>query len=345
MKMRMKKILFLVSLCLLCGCQRKESPMALYGFSVAEQVRFHPVKSDFLFKPTAIEVFDSLVLVHDPVENNTYTLFRLGASAPLLSGGQKGSGPDDILYGQFIDKINEKEFQVVDIAGRKTLVYNLDSILQTRTFRPVRSFFYSEAESQKVEGMQYAYYVDDSQKIGLGDSKYGKYFCLAQDTVTYFGNYPEEEGMKMSPFYLYQGVLHINDHRDRMLYHSPIGYYYELFAREGGTWESCFKEYIPTEHTEDAVTENTPMGICSADLDDEFVYLLFSGRTGKQFPEETFLTSHILVLNTHGEKIKSLETDRLNISIAVAGKQRRIYAIAKNPETGEYEVGYYPLAK
>lgn len=341
----MKKFQFLVLLCFLCGCKQKESPMALYGFNVTEQVRFHPVKSDFLFKPTAIEVFDSLVLVHDPVENNTYTLFRLGASAPLLSGGQKGSGPDDILYGQFIDKINEKEFQVVDIAGRKTLVYNLDSILQTRTFRPVRSFFYSEAESQKVEGMQYAYYVDDSQKIGLGDSKYGKYFCLAQDTVTYFGNYPEEEGMKMSPFYLYQGVLHINDRRDRMLYHSPIGYYYELFAREGGTWESCFKEYIPTEHTEDAVTENTPMGICSADLDDEFVYLLFSGRTGKQFPEETFLVSHILVLNTHGEKIKSLETDRLNISIAVAGKQRRIYAIAKNPETGEYEVGYYPLTK
>ena len=141
--------------------------MDLYGFSVAEQVCFHPVKSDFLFKPTAIEVFDSLVLVHDPVENNTYTLFRLGASSPLLSGGQKGSGPDDILYGQFIDKINEKEFQVVDIASRKTMVYNLDSILQTRTFRPVRSFFYSEAESQKVEGMQYAYYVDDSQKIEL----------------------------------------------------------------------------------------------------------------------------------------------------------------------------------
>ena len=341
----MKKFQFLVLLCFLYGCKQKESPMDLYGFSVAEQVCFHPVKSDFLFKPTAIEVFDSLVLVHDPVENNTYTLFRLGASSPLLSGGQKGSGPDDILYGQFIDKINEKEFQVVDIAGRKTMVYNLDSILQTRTFRPVRSFFYSEAESQKVEGMQYAYYVDDSQKIGLGDSKYGKYFCLTKDTVTYFGNYPEEEGMKMSPFYLYQGVLHINDRRDRMLYHSPIGYYYELYAREGCTWKACFKEYIPTEHTEDAVTENTPMGICSADLDDEFVYLLFSGRTGKQFPEETFLASHILVLNTRGEKIKSLETDRLNISIAVAGKQRRIYAIAKNPETGEYEVGYYPLTK
>lgn len=341
----MKKILFLFFLCLLCGCQRKELPMAPYGFSVTEQVCFHLVKSDFLFKPTAIEIFDSLVLVHDPVENNTYTLFRLNASAPLLSGGQKGSGPDDILYGQFIDKINSKEFQVVDIAGRKTLVYNLDSILQTRSFRPVRSFFYSEAESQKMEGLQYAYYVDDSLKIGLGDSKYGKYFCLAKDTVTHFGNYPEEEDKSMSPFYLYQGVLHINDRRNMILYHSPVGYYYELYAREGNTWNACFKEYMPTEHMEDAVTENTPMGICSADLDEKFVYLLFSGRTGKQFPEETFLASHILVLNTRGEKVKSLETDRLNVSIAVASEQRRIYAIAKNPETGEYEVGYYSLTK
>ena len=65
----MKKFQFLVLLCFLYGCKQKESPMDLYGFSVAEQVCFHPVKSDFLFKPTAIEVFDSLVLVHDPVEN------------------------------------------------------------------------------------------------------------------------------------------------------------------------------------------------------------------------------------------------------------------------------------
>mgnify|MGYP003288736422 CR=1 FL=1 len=79
--------------------------------------------------------------------------------------------------------------------------------------------------------------------------------------------------------------------------------------------------------------------------DEYFVYLLFSGRTVKQFPEETFLASHILVLNNRREKIKSLETDRLNISIAVASEQRRIYAIAKNPETGEYEVGYYSFTK
>ena len=341
----MKKYLFLALLCILCGCQEKESPMAPYGFNVTEQVCFHPVKSDFLFKPTAIEVFDSLVLVHDPVEDNTYTLFQLDASAPLLSGGRRGTGPDDILYGQFIDKINDKEFQVVDIAGRKTLVYNLDSILQTRSFRSVRSFFYSEVESQKVEGLQYAYYVDDNLKIGLGDSKYGKYYCLAKDTVTFFGNYPKVEGMNMSPFYLHQGVLHLNDRRNFMLYHSPVGYYYELYAREGDAWKACFKEHIPTECVDDAITENTPMGICSADLDEEFVYLLFSGRTGKLFPEDTFLASHILVLDTHGEKIKSLETDRLNISIAVASEQGRIYAIAKNPETGEYEVGYYSLTK
>ena len=161
MKMRMKKVFFLISLCLLCGCQRKESPMALYGFGVTEQVRFHPVKSDFLFKPTAIEVFDSLVLVHDPVENNTYTLFRPGASAPLLSGGQKGSGPDDILYGQFIDKINDKElllwvkgrlrlrcwellqrtrsevsFYVSDHGKNKIFSYDMDSVLADPDYTP-----------------------------------------------------------------------------------------------------------------------------------------------------------------------------------------------------------------
>lgn len=41
-----------------------------------------------------------------------------------------GNGPDDILYGQFIDKVGERCFQVVDGAGQKTLVYNLDSILK-----------------------------------------------------------------------------------------------------------------------------------------------------------------------------------------------------------------------
>lgn len=251
-----------------------------------------------------------------------------------------GNGPDDILYGQFIDKVGERCFQVVDGAGQKTLVYNLDSILKKRSFVPIRSFFYSDLKLNKDEFVQNCYYVNDTLKWGLGASARGKYFCIGSHSLTYAGAYPELADME-NPFYFYQGVLHISFDRNWVLYHSPIGYYYELYRKSGEEWKQVFVEHLPVPHVKDAVLPETPMGICSADFGADCVYLLFSGRTLKEDAQEAFLASHILVVNKEGKKIKSLETDRLNLSISVDEKRKRIYAIGKNPENGEYEVGYY----
>ena len=67
---------FLLLLCLtVFSCTTKQPLLEKYGFTDTEQVTFQAVASNFLFKPIAIEVFDSLILVHDPVEENTFTLF------------------------------------------------------------------------------------------------------------------------------------------------------------------------------------------------------------------------------------------------------------------------------
>lgn len=147
-----------------------------------------------------------------------------------------GNGPDDILYGQFIDKVGERCFQVVDGAGQKTLVYNLDSILKKRSFVPIRSFFYSDLKLNKDEFVQNCYYVNDTLKWGLGASARGKYFCIGSHSLTYAGAYPELADME-NPFYFYQGVLHISFDRNWVLYHSPIGYYYELYRKSGEEWK------------------------------------------------------------------------------------------------------------
>lgn len=57
---------FLLLLCLtVFSCTTKQPLLEKYGFTDTEQVTFQAVASNFLFKPTAIEVFDSLILVHD----------------------------------------------------------------------------------------------------------------------------------------------------------------------------------------------------------------------------------------------------------------------------------------
>ena len=339
----MKYIVAVLFLSLLYGCTSKEHPMEKYGFDITEEIHFHPIHNDFLFKPTAIEFFDSLLLVHDPVEENTYTLFNAYTSELILCGGQKGSGPNDIMYGQFIDKINAKGFQVVDMISRKTLVFNIDTILDRKKFLPVRSFFYDDLFSEKPEGLESCYYVNDSLMWGLGNFPKGKYLCLTAEGDSYIGNYPQDIKMEISPFYLYQGVLHVSQERNRILYHSPLGYYYELYEEgKEGKWKKRFEEYLPlVEHVNDAVTDATPMGICSADFGIDCLFLLFSGRTIKESPTEAFLASHILMMDFDGNKRKCLETDRLNVSICVDTEHDRIYAIAKNPDNGEYEVGYY----
>lgn len=338
-----KKLYLFIVTCMFLGCNaEKESLVHQYGFERLGELKFHLLDlNESLFKPIAMDVFDSLLLVYDPVEGLNYTVYNLNTLKPVLSGAQKGEGPDDVLYGPFFDKKGQKEFQIADLSNRKILFYDMDSIVGRNSFQPTRRLMYSQFDGQTDGSIEIMYNVNDTLQVAIGPFQSGKLAFLSPSGVRYAGAYPSDLEVSSHPFFLYQGVLQINNDRDIILYHSPLGYYYEVYKLDASGPKLLFTEYEPVEHVDDASTINTISGICSADFVDDKIYLLFSGRTRKEYQDEEWLANDILVLDETGHKIGSYHTDRDNAWISIDAAKKRIYCIAKNPVTYEFEIGYY----
>ena len=337
----MKKFKLLLIVLFLLGCSNNKNLMSKYGFESTQELSFNLIDlNDSIYLPRWVEIFDSLLLVYDPIDKYNYAIFNINTQSLVIRGGEKGEGPDDIMYGQFVDKINDKEFQVSDLTNRKILIYNIDSIISNNTFKPIKKVFYSQYEMKSKESLEIMYYLNDSINIGIGPFNSGKYAFIKNNEVNYVGKYPDELITQGHPFYVHQGVFQINDERDIILYHSPLGLYYEIYACDNGEFNKINGEYVLTEFVNDCSTENTIKGINSADFAKNEIFLLFSGKTDKEYSNAVF-ADNILVCDIDGTKKRSYKTDRNNICIGVDSLNRRIYCVAQNPENYEFEVGYY----
>lgn len=126
------------------------------------------------FKPQSIEVFDSLLLISDPIEGDLYLLVNLHTGKLECKGGQRGEGPQDMLYGAIIDKIDDDKFQVVDVMSRKNCVFSIAKILDECIFEPITIYPYNQ-EKENDERLVSLYQINDSSYLGLGMFEKGKY--------------------------------------------------------------------------------------------------------------------------------------------------------------------------
>lgn len=338
----MKYLIFLLSAILFINCHPSKEDFISYGFKETKKLSFTSLDiEESIYEPHAIEVFDSLLLLYDPIESINYTIINLNTLKPIIKGIQKGEGPNDILYGAFIDKIGKNKFQIVDQSSQKILVYSIDSIIKNKAFTPIERRAFKDQHTQPKDQLMTLYIINDSTDIGLGLFENGKYSYYQKDSTRYFGEYPKETLVNPHPFYLHQGVIQINNDRNYILYHSPLGYYYELLSIEESQLKKIFTEYKPIIHVDDATTEETKHGICSADFTDEKIFLLYSGRTRKEYPNDSYFSKDILTLKYDGTKSICYKLDKSVLTMSIDSERKKIYVVAQNDETKELEIGYY----
>ena len=337
----MKKLILLLIILFIEGCSNNESSMAKYGFENSKELSFNLLDlNESIYRPTGVEIFDSLLLIYDPVDKYNYAIYNINTLSLVIRGGEKGEGPDDIMYGQFVDKINNKEFQVSDLVNRKILIYNIDSIIKNRTFKPINKIFFSQYDTKGKGSIETMYYLNDSVNIAIGPFTSGKYAYLNNNRIDYVGKYPDELKSVGHPFYIHQGVLQINEKRNIILYHSPLGLYYEIYTYDDGINNKIGGDYVLTEFVNDCSTNNTMKGINSADFADNEIFMLFSGKSDKESSNAIF-ADNILVCDLNGTKKKCYKTNRSNLCISLDALNRKIYCIAQNIENYEFEIGYY----
>lgn len=163
----------------------------------------------------------------------------------------------------------------------------------------------------------------------------------------YVYKYPEDNFGDDKMLYkamAYQGKIVVNNKLDRLLFCSSKFSYFELFQLVNERLESIKKEYrgkykYDISNDENFVfahpLEDNVEGFIDAYSTDEYIYMLYSGRSiedpGISTHEQACLSNQILVYDWKGNLIIRYTTDVDLKHICVSDNGKTIYAIAYNP--------------
>lgn len=343
----MKTYIYIVISCLIC-CSCSMSVHNSYPVYEKEiNLKYESLGCDSLFfKPLCLEVFDSLLLVCESTKENVFKLLNMNTLQIVSEGGRIGNGPNDLMSYTILDKIDNKRFQVTDVFNKKILFYNVEEIVETGRFVP-----YAYQSYNNINGYDNSifimYEMKDSVYVGLGMVENAKYAIYTPEGVMQTGCYPDNSERTINPYLIHQGVLHIDRTRDLLLYHSPMGYYYELLSYKHGQLNTLITDYLSHPYRisngQCLLTENTPCGINQAEFVEDGILLLYSGRTMKEYPKTAFYCDKILYNTFEGEHKLQYNLERQVSMMAVDGVNERVYVISVNPNTYELELGYYQI--
>ena len=62
----------------------------------------------------------------------------------------------------------------------------------------------------KENSIQLLYQINDSTCVGLGPINGAKYLLHGNKENKYIGEYPEQSATQVNPYWIHQGILHIN---------------------------------------------------------------------------------------------------------------------------------------
>jgi len=308
-----------------------------------------------VLKPLTFEVFDNIFIVWDPYEEFHFTVIDAKKNTLLFRGGRKGQGPDEFLYPVILDKVSDSILQIVDCAARKVSLLNVSDVLKTNSFKAYKTINYSDISLKDGEFIDFLYYINDDTLVGVGYFHTSKYifYQIDSNNIEYIFDLPEDKRHyhkrepKITKYTAYQGVLHFNPARNTILYHSPMSFYFEVFESVQPS-EMLFTHFEPINYIIDdfgraAIHPNNKSGIIWGDLSDSKIYLLYSGRSKTEYGADAFLSDQMFVLTHHGEKLVKYHLMRDVFSFVLDEKQQKIYAIVFNPETEQFEIGYFPI--
>ncbi len=147
MKLNMKitEGLFLIITLLIgtIGCTSKKDDLSL-NFPNVQKISFQKVEvpENSLLNPYDFMLFDSLAMLRDKSDGKLLSIIDLNKNKLIKRSLSTGRGPNEIVGG-YLFKLNETQIQAVDVGGKKTQLYSIDSILNGPEL-PVKTIYYDE---------------------------------------------------------------------------------------------------------------------------------------------------------------------------------------------------------
>ncbi len=350
----MRKIYVFIVFVICLSCNKKTNK---FDFPKTESLVYSSLIFDenLVLNPLVFELFDSIVLVNDPYDGYHFSVINANTKTLLFRSGKNGRGPEEFLYPIILEKMSDSILQIVDCAAQKVCLYHIREIIDKQLFEANHTVYFKDIPLKEGEFINFLYHLAEDTLIAVGffhESKYAMCYLdsMKNINVEYVLDYHKDSRSdhtfsRLSEYTAYQGILHINAHRNTVLYHSPLAHYFQVFhvGRNIEELSSYFRpaNYIVGDDGYAIMIGENENGFLWGDISNNKIFLLNKERSHTEYGSDAFLSDQILVMDYLGNNIVKYLLDIDIKSFIVDEKEQKIYVIALNPKTDQFEIGFF----
>lgn len=339
-------IIFSILFAAIVSCQSPQKDVRVYPISLTPLCRENILMSS----PNALAIFDSVLAVKDSKMDSLVHLVDLRNNRYIGKQCPRGQGPNE--FNLIMSMEAEKE-------GKSLLLYDPNPCALYRLARGSEGSIGLQRvyKNEKMrEDMHWNIYpISGNRHLATG--LYGEHqFCLLDslgNIVDKFGEYPyrdeEERGLSgIIKSQVYQGDVTIAPSGKRFLSCTLCGDLVSIYEYNEATgyfqpkknMYTTFPEYKYQGDNYFGVSRECPLTYLDATSTDDYIYLLYSGKTTQDVGLTAFYGNRIFVLNWEGEKVAELQCEQDLAALCLSPDGKTMYVIAYNPEP---EVMYFRM--
>lgn len=287
--------------------------------------------TDSLISPVEMEIVNNSIILLDSKSERACHVIDIEKEKHIGSFGKKGQGPGEILVPWKVSKKDNNSFIIYDVAGKKILGYEIDSI--TNGGSP---FIEKKINEKGICSM--VTMVDSTIYFTSDLTATNRIFKenTLNGTIEGYGellnNYKKVADHNFGQ--ACRGVMAVNKGKIVISYlYAP---YFEIFNLADKKFKSIltiekfppiFNEIQLGDYKKFSTTLDTRLGFLDVSMTDKFIYLLYSGE--KMVDHKNDEGKFILVFDYEGNPITQYKLDEF-VTVFKVYNDKTIYAIKKD---------------
>ena len=330
------------------SCSSKKVDPVVSNFSKVTNLKsaIVPIKSKELGQVVDMKIMGSLLVMNEMFSDKIFKLFNVENGNLLGKYINKGKGPLEVLYPGNFSICDNASFVQYDRGTKQ-----LDFFSVTTNKIPKIEF----VKRHKIEMNEYNVYpITDSTFLFTGFFQNGRYcmYNLRSGKSSVSGTYPEYKEIKRindgNKALVFQPHISINPNRKQFAsFEGRIAYFEILDIDVKGVKKHFAKSYFDPIMSdvkgEVGFTKENPFTFHSVYSSNRYIYVIYSGRSRRDFGEECYAGGNLLVYDWNGNPVVNYKLDRFLKIMTLDLIKMVAYGFCTNPVTGEPEIVKYQL--
>lgn len=287
--------------------------------------------------PSGMALSDSILAVVDVKTDSLFHFFNIETGEYIGKCGVRGRGPSEFTVISSLNSCDEGAFSFYD-ANKKSFYYT--DVITNRDVQFTHHFSVDSIFPFKVHPLA------NEKFISTGLYENYRLCLLGRDgqIKTTLGEWPyrDEAERKVSGYIRSQAYMFdiaVSPSKTKFLtslFSADILAFYQLENDSVHLLKELIVTYPDYEYRNNpneysGTSKDAPMWYLSATCSDDYVYVLYSGKTFREHGLRVFEGNVIYVYTWNGDKIAMLKTDKMLREFCLSKDGKSMYAIANDP--------------